>query len=105
MNEQIRIKESALCRNGDDEPKIYRLTGAPAIHHNIYGEVPYMDPGSRHLMYLQSYKPYGPDELWRADLKTHQLTLMAENLPGIRGVAISPDQKFFYFMRMYGNDD
>ncbi len=106
MNEPIRTRESTVV--GEDEHsgvRIIRLTGAPAIHHNIYGEVSYMDPSSRYLMYLQSYRPYGPDELWRADLQTHQLTLMADNLPGIRGVAISPDQKLFYFMRTYGEDD
>ena len=55
----------------DSGAEIKQLTSAPAIHEDIYGEVPYMDASSRWLMYITGVRPYPhyPGEIWRADLQ------------------------------------
>ncbi len=101
----ITVRE-AINRGTDPDSgaQITQLTSAPAIHHNIYGEVPYMDPSSRWLMFELSYRPYGLVEIWRADLQTNWLTPVCEKVPGIRGVAVSTAQRYFYCQRQYAPD-
>ena len=80
-----------------------QMTSAPAIHTNIYGEVPYMDPSSRWLIYTKSRDSHGPIEIWRADLERDWLTPVCDGVADIRGTAVSPDQRYFYCVR--GLDD
>lgn len=83
---------------------VWQLTAAPCLQENIYGEVPYMDPTSRYLMFMRGYKPYGPQEVWRCDLQTHRLTLVVDRVPGIRGMAVSTDKRYFYCQRSVEGD-
>lgn len=87
--------------DADSGSRLLQLTSAPAIHENIYGEVPYMDPSSRYLMFIMGQRPYPhfPGEVWRADLETRRLTPVCDQVPGIRGMAVSTDRRHFYCLR------
>lgn len=78
---------------------IRQLTSTPAIHEDIYGEVPYMDPTGRWLMLTRKTTSHGPQEIWRCDLERGWLTPVCDNVPSIVGMAVSPDQRFFYCIR------
>jgi len=99
----------AIPRGSDPDSgaEITQLTSDPAIHEDIYGEVPYMDASSRWLMYITGVRPYPhyPGEIWRADLHSRWLTPVCENVPGISGIAVGPDQRYFYCQRQYAEDE
>jgi len=99
----------AIPRGSDPDSgaEITQLTSDPAIHEDIYGEVPYMDASSRWLMYITGVRPYPhyPGEIWRADLHSRWLTPVCENVPGIRGIAVGPDQRYFYCQRQHAEDE
>jgi hypothetical protein len=98
------ITAEAISREADPDSgsRLWQLTSAPAIHSNIYCEVPYTDPTSRYVFYQKSVASQGPWELWRVDLETHQMQLVCEDTAWTLGVGISFDQRFFYCMREVG---
>ncbi len=98
----------AISRGADPASgaEIKQLTSAPAIHDHIYCEVPYMDASSRWLMYTVASRAHGPVEVWRADLERNWLTPVCQDMSGVhRGVAVSPDQRYFYCQRQYAEDE
>ena len=87
--------------------QVYQMTSAPVIHSNIYCEVAYVDPSSRWVIYLvlnQSCRGVTA-EVWRGDLAhpRHWLTNVAEGVVN-RGIAVSPDQRYFYCVRPLGDE-
>jgi len=76
---------------------VYQLTSFPAINDHIYFEVPYMDPTSRYLIFLRKHDSVGPAHVWRADLERNLVTKVAETEGTIRGHAVSPDQRYFFY--------
>ena len=76
---------------------VYQLTSSPAINDHIYFEVPYMDPTSRYLIFLRKHDSVGPAHVWRADLERNLVTKVAETEGTIRGHAVSPDQRYFFY--------
>lgn len=109
------IAREAIPRGTDPNSgaEIVQLTSAPAIHENIYGEVPYSDPSSRYIIYTCAaptehaggHTPHARLEVWRADLRTKRITPVCDNATGIRGVAVSPDQRYFYCQREYAEGE
>ncbi len=101
----ITAKE-AIVRETDPHSgaRIVQLTSAPAIHSNIYGEVPYVDPSSRWVIYTRRAASHGPSEVWRADLERLWLTPVCDGASGISGMAVSPDQRYFYCARDLDGD-
>ena len=100
----VTVGESTLV--GDDPysgATIWQMTSGVAIHHQIYGEVPYTDPSSRWLVYVKQRDTYGPVEVWRADLVRRWVTPVCDGVVGTRGMAVSPDQRWFYCVR--GDED
>ncbi len=77
--------------------QIHQLTSAPAINDHEYFEVPYMDASSRYVMFTRMHDSIGPVGLWRADLERRLVTKVAETTGRMRGHAVSPDQRFFYY--------
>jgi hypothetical protein len=94
------LKEAGL---GWDDPdsgsRVWRLTSAPCINHNIYCEMPYLDADSHHLFFLRQYRPYGNCEVWCADMQTHRLYSVCDEIVGLLGIAVSPEQRYFYCTR------
>lgn len=81
---------------------VKQLTSAPAIHTSIYCEVSYMDASSRWVICTKADNSHGPIEVWRADLQRNWLTPVADGvMPGI-GMAVSPDQRFFFCLKDKG---
>jgi Tol biopolymer transport system component len=87
------VQREADPRSGAE---IYQLTSCPAINDHIYFEVPYMDAGSRYVLFTRRYSSVGSVELWRADLERSRVTQISEPLDAVRGYAVSPDQRYFY---------
>ena len=83
---------------------IKQLTSGPAIHTQIYGEVPYTDAGSRWFVFTKQRDTHGPVEVWRADLQRDWLTPVCDGVGGISGMAVSTDQRHFYCVRSHGED-
>lgn len=88
--------------------QVFQLTSAPVIHSNIYCEVPYVDPSSRYVIFLILHETYAPEpeaEVWRADLQhpRHWLTNVVAGVTN-RGIAVSPDQRYFYCVRPQGDE-
>lgn len=79
--------------------RVWQLTGAPAIHANIYMDVPYADSASRYLIYLKSRESYGNVEVWRADLQDGSITRACGDVMRWEGTTISPDQRYFFCAR------
>ena len=107
MQEPARTTAREAVHCGADPnsgASIVQLTSAPAIHSNIYCEVPYFDPSSRWLIYVTRQTSYGPAEVWRADLEQFWLTPVSDGAHYIYGVAMSPDQRYFYCTRDAGED-
>lgn len=77
--------------------QIWQLTSCPAINDHEYFEVPYMDASSRYLMFTRRFDSVGPVSLWRADLERRLVTKVAEARGGVRGHAVSPDHRFFFY--------
>ncbi len=101
----ITAREAVHCGTDPDSgASIVQLTSGPAVHSNIYCEVPYFDPSSRWLIYTKSPTSYEPLQVWRADLERYWLTPVCEGARGISGMAMSPDQRFFYCTRDAGED-
>ncbi|MFW5798554.1 MAG: hypothetical protein ACOCXX_02755 [Planctomycetota bacterium] len=97
----IICREAHLVSTDPDTGvRIFRLTSFPWVSHNIYGEVPYMDSDSRYIMFLRQQAPGRPHELWRTDLESTRLELVDTGLCGLASVAVSPDQRVFYYLRM-----
>jgi len=96
----ITVRE-AVSRGTDPASgaSIIQLTSAPAVHSNIYCEVPYFDPSSRWMMFTRSPTSHDPLQIWRADMERLWLTPVCEGAVGISGMAMSPDQRFFYCVR------
>jgi hypothetical protein len=63
-------------------PQAGIISSGPGMYNNIYGEVPYMDPAGRYVIYLKlgqqgdlktgDWQAYCDAEIWRAD---QQMTL------------------------------
>jgi oligogalacturonide lyase len=87
------VRREVDSRSGAE---IYQLTSCPAINDHIYFEVPYMDAGSRYVIFTRHYSSVGSAELWRADLERSRVTQISEPLDAARGYAVSPDQRYFY---------
>ncbi len=100
------VTSESIWRETDSESgsRLLQLTGSPAVHSNIYCEVPYTDPTSRYVFYQRNHNTYGPWELWRADLRTLELTLAATDTAETLDIAISFDQRFFYCVRVLPQD-
>jgi len=89
----------------------FPLTHGPALHDDIYFEVPYMDPTSRWVM-VQEYPgdptspglDYGTANVWRTEVATGKRDLACEGAIGIHGCAVSPDQTTFYCCRLPRED-
>jgi len=79
--------------------RVWQLTGAPAIHANIYMDVPYADATSRYAMLLKSRESAGNVEVWRADLHDGSLTRACEDVMRWEGLTTSPDQRYFFCAR------
>ena len=101
----VTVKE-AIPRGADAQSgaQILQFTSGIAIHIQIYGEVPYVDPTSRWFMYLKQHDTHGLGEVWRADLQRQWLTPVCDRVSGIRGMAVSPDQRHFFCVREHGED-
>ena len=85
------------------------------ITNNIYNEMPFMDASSRYVIYIKlPSSPGSPSssgslnqlydrvEVWRADLETGKSKLVCDNLIGVVGMGVSPDQCYFYACRSSG---
>lgn len=81
---------------------IIQLTSAPAVHSNIYCEVPYFDPSSRWVIYTRTASSHHTLQVWRADLERTWLTPVCEGVIGISGMAMSPDHRYFHCVREAG---
>ncbi len=77
---------------------IHQLTSCPAINDHEYFEVPYMDASSRYVMFTRMHDSIGPVGLWRADLERRLVTKVAETTGRMRGHAVSPDHRYFYYV-------
>ncbi len=75
--------------------QVIQLTSGSKIGCNLYCEVRYMDADSRYVMFTRGETPTGPFALWRADLQRRWSQPVAERVEGLRGAAVSPDQRFF----------
>ncbi len=82
--------------------QVTQLTSAPAISDHIYCEVPYMDPASRYIIYVRKHDSVGPTTLWRADLERNYVTRVSDPLQDLRGIGVSPDQRYFYCLHRTG---
>jgi hypothetical protein len=76
--------------------EVFQLTSCPAINDHIYFELPYMDAGSRYVIFTRKHDSVGPTTLWRADLERNRVTQISEPMDSVRGYSVSPDQRFFY---------
>lgn len=74
---------------------VIQLTSGTTIDCNLYCEVRYMDADSRYVMFTRGATPQGPFELWRADLQRSWSEPVAPHVEGLRGAAVSPDQRYF----------
>lgn len=83
---------------------VKQVTSGVAIHTQIYGEVPYVDPSSRWFIYTKQHDTHGPMEIWRADLQRDWQTPVCDNVNGISGMAMSPDQRYFFCVRRHDAD-
>jgi hypothetical protein len=79
--------------------RVWQLTSAPAIHANIYMDVPYADAQSRYAMALKSATSYGSVDVWRLDLQAGDMVLAAADVFRWEGLTTSPDQRFFFCAR------
>jgi hypothetical protein len=78
------------------------------VCNNIYDEMPFMEPSSRYVMYLRlpgafggqesGGKAYVADEVWRTDLINQTTERVAAGMWPVRGMAVSPDQRYFYYV-------
>ncbi|MGC9318054.1 MAG: hypothetical protein ACP5KN_08465 [Armatimonadota bacterium] len=76
--------------------RLMQLTSGVSIDCNMYCEVPYMDAASRYVMFTRGASPAGPFELWRADLQRTWCEPVADRVEGLRGAAVTPDQRLFH---------
>jgi Tol biopolymer transport system component len=83
---------------GPTGSQILQLTSSPAINSNIYGEVPYMDPTSRYIMFLRRFDSVGPAYLYRIDMERRLVTKVTEEGSAMRGFGVSPDQGAFWYI-------
>ncbi|HUS80459.1 MAG TPA: hypothetical protein VM283_04265 [Armatimonadota bacterium] len=81
--------------------EVRQLTSSPTIDSNIYGEIPYMDPSSRWVIFLRSPDTWRTGEVWRADLQRGWLEPVCDRVPDLRAVTQSPDQRYFYCRRAF----
>lgn len=86
------------------------LSQGPTICNNIYGELPFMDASSRYVIYFRLLTEPTKDraerrnvEIWRADLKEGTTKRVDTGAYAVKGMAISPDLKTFYYVA--SNDD
>ncbi len=77
--------------------QIYQITSCPAINNHEYFEVPYMDAASRYVMFTRRMNSVGPVQLWRADLERNLVTYVSETQGNMRGHAVSPCHRYFYY--------
>jgi hypothetical protein len=92
-------------------PEVRIISHGLDMCNNIYGEVPYMDSSSRYVIYLKlgkqgdidtgDWQAYCDAEIWRADLKTKTSRRVEEHTIGMRCMAVSPDHKYFYYIKGY----
>jgi hypothetical protein len=102
-------------------PEVRIISAGAGMYNNIYGEVPYMDRASRYVIYLKlgqqgdlktgDWQAYCDAEVWRADLETGKSRRVEERALGMRCMAVSPDNKYFYYAKPFdiagdkGNED
>ena len=81
--------------------EIIQVTSSATAHDNIYHEVSYFDAGSRWFMFQKpkTNNTFGQGEVWRCDLQDYSCQLVAEDIEVSRGMAVSPDQRYFYCLR------
>ena len=86
--------------------RVVQVTSSEAISDNIYHEVSYMDASSRWFMFHRQKRENegrlpgrDPTELWRCDLRDFSLRQVADNIERTVGMAVSPDQRYFYCLR------
>ena len=79
--------------------EVWQLTGAPLLSSNIYCEMPFVDGASRYVILQRSARAEGGWEVWRADLHTRKLTMVAQNTAWTSGCAMSTNQQYFYCVR------
>jgi len=100
MNRRFHLTATELIvRETDPESgaQIHQITSCPAINDHTYFEVPYMDAASRYLMFTRRLNSVGPVQLWRADLERHLVTFVSEADGNMRGHAVSPCHRYFYY--------
>jgi hypothetical protein len=85
--------------------EIHQLTSVPAINDHRYFEVPYMDASSRYVLFTRQVDSIGPVALWRADLERRLVTQVTEPTGRMRGQAVSPDQRYFYYVNLLDDGD
>ena len=96
----VQVRECILRGTDPDSgAAVKQVTSGVAIHNQIYMEVPYTDAASRWFVYTKHRDTYGPVEVWRADLERDWLTPICDNAGYIRGMAVSPDQQYFFCVR------
>ena len=96
----IKTRELIGCETHPSGSVVRQLTGAPMFHSNIYCEMPFSDPEGRYVIYQRSPTAYGPWEVWRADLSNGDSVFVAEEVVWTGGCGMSPDQRYFYCVRL-----
>ncbi|MHC4639694.1 MAG: hypothetical protein ACYTBV_19685 [Planctomycetota bacterium] len=96
-------------------PHVRIISSGPGMYNNIYGEVPYMDSAGRYVIYLKlgqqgdlktgDWQAYCDAEIWWADLEAGKTQRVEERALGMRCMAVSPDNKYFYYVGNYGSAD
>lgn len=95
----LTVRETIHRTDLETGVRVRQLTSTPAIHENIYGEVPYMDGASRYCLLTRRREAHGLQEVWRYDFERDWLTPVCEDVPSIAGMAVSPDQRYFTCQR------
>ena len=81
------------------------LSHGPTICNNIYGETPFMDASSRYVIYFRLLTEPTKGraerrnvEIWRADLKEGTTERVDTGAYAVKGMALSPDLRTFYYV-------
>jgi len=99
--ERWRTKEAiGLGTDPETGARITQLTSAPLINANIYGEVPFMDPESRFMMFIRSRDSHGPVEVWRAEMEKFNLNWVCDGVLRRRCMGMSHAQRSFNATRV-----